>query len=80
MDVLGPVPLEVGAVAQESLSGVRVVRAYRQEAAEVDRFQRATADPSTAVINLDDVANTKSYCCPRTSLRAENAYAKNALD
>jgi len=35
---------EVSAVAQESLSGVRVVRAYRQEAAEVDRFQRANEE------------------------------------
>ncbi len=32
---------EVSAVAQEALSGVRVVRAYRQEQAEVDRFRRA---------------------------------------
>ena len=32
---------EVSAVAQEALSGVRVVRAYRQEAAEIERFQRA---------------------------------------
>ena len=32
---------EVSAVAQESLSGVRVVRAYRQEAAEIERFRRA---------------------------------------
>src|SRR5438128_3577790 len=30
---------EVSAVAQEALSGVRVVRAYRQEAAEIDRFR-----------------------------------------
>src|SRR5258708_26398190 len=35
---------EVSAVAQEALSGVRVVRAYRQEEAEVDRFQRANAE------------------------------------
>lgn len=32
---------EVSAVAQEALSGVRVVRAYRQEAAELARFERA---------------------------------------
>jgi ATP-binding cassette, subfamily B, multidrug efflux pump len=32
---------EVSAVAQEALSGVRVVRAYRQEAAESLRFARA---------------------------------------
>src|SRR5207245_7403966 len=32
---------EVSAVAQESLSGVRVVRAYRQEAAELERFRIA---------------------------------------
>src|SRR3954470_14995860 len=30
---------EVSAVAQEALSGVRVVRAYRQEAAELERFR-----------------------------------------
>jgi len=32
---------EVSAVVQESLSGVRVVRAYRQEAAEIARFSAA---------------------------------------
>jgi ATP-binding cassette subfamily B protein len=32
---------DLSAVAQEALSGVRVVRAYRQEAAEIARFQRA---------------------------------------
>src|SRR3954463_4534101 len=32
---------EVSAVAQEALAGVRVVRAYRQEQAELDRFRRA---------------------------------------
>ena len=31
---------EMSAVAQEALSGVRVVRAYRQEAAELERFRR----------------------------------------
>src|SRR6266542_818128 len=30
---------EVSAVAQEALSGVRVVRAYRQEASELERFR-----------------------------------------
>src|SRR5258705_9527249 len=30
---------EVSAVAQEALSGVRVVRAYRQEDAELERFR-----------------------------------------
>ena len=34
---------EVSAVAQEALSGVRVVRAYRQEQAELERF-RASND------------------------------------
>ena len=28
-------------MAQEALAGVRVVRAYRQEAAELERFRRA---------------------------------------
>jgi ATP-binding cassette subfamily B protein len=30
---------EVSAIAQEALSGVRVIRAYRQEAAELERFR-----------------------------------------
>jgi ATP-binding cassette subfamily B protein len=32
---------DISAVTHESLAGVRVVRAYRQEAAEIDRFRRA---------------------------------------
>jgi ATP-binding cassette subfamily B multidrug efflux pump len=32
---------EVSAIAQEALSGVRVVRAYRQEEAELERFRRS---------------------------------------
>jgi ATP-binding cassette, subfamily B, multidrug efflux pump len=32
---------EISAVVQEALSGVRVVRAYRQEAHELDRFRRS---------------------------------------
>ena len=35
---------EVSAVAQEALSGVRVVRAYRQEDAEVARFRRSNLE------------------------------------
>ena len=35
---------EVSAVAQEALSGVRVVRAYRQEEAESERFRRANEE------------------------------------
>ena len=35
---------EVSAVAQEALSGVRVVRAYRQEAAELERFRRSNQE------------------------------------
>jgi ATP-binding cassette subfamily B multidrug efflux pump len=35
---------EISAVAQEALSGVRVVRAYRQEAAEIERFRRSNAE------------------------------------
>jgi ATP-binding cassette, subfamily B, multidrug efflux pump len=35
---------EVSAVAQEALSGVRVVRAYGQEAAETNRFQRSNEE------------------------------------
>src|SRR5206468_1877105 len=35
---------EVSAVAQESLSGVRVVRAYRQEYAELERFRRSNEE------------------------------------
>jgi ATP-binding cassette subfamily B protein len=32
---------DISAIVQEALSGVRVVRAYRQEAAELERFRRA---------------------------------------
>jgi ATP-binding cassette subfamily B protein len=35
---------ELSAVAQEALSGVRVVRAYVQEAAELERFRAANAE------------------------------------
>jgi ATP-binding cassette, subfamily B, multidrug efflux pump len=35
---------EISAIAQEALSGVRVVRAYRQEAAEVERFRAANLE------------------------------------
>jgi ATP-binding cassette subfamily B protein len=35
---------EISAVVQEALSGVRVVRAYGQESAEVERFRRANAE------------------------------------
>ncbi|HEY3043170.1 MAG TPA: ABC transporter transmembrane domain-containing protein, partial [Vicinamibacterales bacterium] len=35
---------EISAIAQEALSGVRVVRAYRQEAAELERFRLANTE------------------------------------
>ena len=35
---------EISAIAQEALSGVRVVRAYRQEAAEMERFRQANLE------------------------------------
>jgi ATP-binding cassette, subfamily B, multidrug efflux pump len=35
---------DVSAVTQEALSGVRVVRAYRQEAYEIERFRRANEE------------------------------------
>ena len=35
---------EVSAIAQEALSAVRVVRAYRQEAAEIERFKRVNLE------------------------------------
>jgi ATP-binding cassette, subfamily B, multidrug efflux pump len=35
---------ELSAVVQEALSGVRVVRAYRQEEAELERFRRANEE------------------------------------
>ncbi len=35
---------DVSAVTQEALAGVRVVRAYRQEAAETERFRRSNAE------------------------------------
>ena len=31
---------EISAIAQEALSGVRVVRAYRQEQSELERFRQ----------------------------------------
>ena len=35
---------DISAIAQESLSGVRVVRAYRQEPAEIERFRAANLE------------------------------------
>ena len=35
---------DISAVTQESLAGVRVVRAYRQEAAEIERFRAANEE------------------------------------
>ncbi len=35
---------DVSAITQEALSGVRVVRAYRQEAAELDRFRQSNEE------------------------------------
>ena len=35
---------DISAVVQESLSGVRVIRAYRQEAAEMERFRRSNQE------------------------------------
>ena len=35
---------DVSAIAQESLAGVRVVRAYRQEQTELDRFRRSNLE------------------------------------
>ena len=35
---------DISAVTQESLAGVRVVRAYRQEPAEIERFRRANEE------------------------------------
>src|SRR5471032_3147851 len=35
---------DISAVVQEALSGVRVVRAYRQEAHEIDRFRRSNQE------------------------------------
>ena len=35
---------EVSAVVQEALSGVRVIRAYRQEAAEIERFRASNQE------------------------------------
>src|SRR6185369_11142009 len=35
---------EISAVAQEALSGVRVVRAYRQEGPELERFRRSNLE------------------------------------
>lgn len=49
---------ELSAVAQEALGGVRVVRAYGQEASELDRFRRANqeyVDRSRRLIVLQGV-------------------------
>lgn len=49
---------EMSAVAQEALGGVRVVRAYRQEAMELERFRRANqeyVDRSRGLIALQGV-------------------------
>jgi ATP-binding cassette subfamily B protein len=35
---------DLSAITQESLAGVRVVRAYRQEASEIDRFRRGNEE------------------------------------
>ncbi|WP_410960059.1 ABC transporter transmembrane domain-containing protein, partial [Salmonella sp. SAL4434] len=35
---------DISAVTQESLAGVRVVRAYGQEAFEIERFRRANEE------------------------------------
>jgi ATP-binding cassette subfamily B protein len=48
----------ISAVTQESLTGVRVVRAYRQEAAEIDRFRTANEEyvhRNKALIRLQGV-------------------------
>jgi ATP-binding cassette subfamily B protein len=46
---------DISAVTQESLAGVRVIRAYRQEQAEIERFRRANeayVDRNRALIRL----------------------------
>jgi ATP-binding cassette subfamily B multidrug efflux pump len=51
---------ELSAVAQEALSGVRVVRAYVQEAAEIERFRAANAEyvaRNRALIRLQGLFN-----------------------
>ena len=40
---------ELSAVVQENLSGVRVVRAYSQEAHEMERFRQPTRSSSGAI-------------------------------
>ena len=40
---------DISAIAQESLAGVRVVRAYGQEAFEIDRFGRPIPDTCSAI-------------------------------
>ena len=47
---------DISAVAQESLSGVRVVRAYRQEAVELERFRRVERGISAAQPPADRAA------------------------
>ena len=73
---------EVSAVAQEALSGVRVVRAYRQESAEIERFRRVEpripaaqpeADRSPGILLPDDVRSSSGWapcwCCGSAAVR-----------
>ena len=49
---------DLSAITQESLSGVRVVRAYRQEESEIERFRRGNeeyVDRNKALIRLQGV-------------------------
>jgi ATP-binding cassette subfamily B protein len=51
---------EISAITQENLSGVRVVRAYRQEQAEMERFRRANDEyvrANNALIRLIGLYN-----------------------
>ena len=73
---------DISAVAQEALSGVRVVRAYRQEAAELERFRRANeeylraqppADRAAGLLLPEHVAassaSARCSCCGSAAAR-----------
>ncbi len=82
---------EVSAVAQEALSGVRVVRAYRQEAAEIERFRRANeeyaapqppADRDPGLLLPEHVvlprASARCSCCGSAAATSSAAASRSA--
>ena len=64
---------DISAIAQESLAGVRVVRAYGQEAFEIDRFRgqfqiraaQSSPDSSSGILFSEHGAADGHRCAPR---------------